>query len=260
MKIKSLFFERGNFLFLIISGSLLFALSILTSSGPQASRQVEITPRSTDPALVIIVPQPNSPLLISLSTSSTVDAYEPKIQFQVSNVSRRLIRTYSIRHQDISAYSKSGGVILSMPNSIPYENLFQPGQSRLGEISGSIYSDPILKVKLSIDFVEFADGTTWGKDVHKSAEKLEGCRAGERAVSDALLPFLNTGGIQAVGEAFELDRLEIEAPPGVSSKWAEGFRLGKAVQRERIQRALKSGKPAEVESILRHPLDSYKKR
>jgi hypothetical protein len=178
MKIKSLFFERGNFLFLIISGSLLFALSVLASSGPQAS----------------------------------------------------------------------------------YENLFQPGQSRPGEISGSIYSDSILKIKLSIDFVEFADGTTWGKDVHKSAEKLEGCRAGERAVSDALLPFLNTGGIQAVGEVFELNRLEIEAPPGASPKWAEGFRLGKAVQREKLQRALKSGKPAEVESILRHPLDSYKKR
>lgn len=206
-------------------------------------------PLATNSPKIRIELQPDSPLIVSVSTTNALDPYAPDFSFRVVNRSTKDITAYAVRYETISETSKSGGMNL---NNLSLTNQsLQPNSSRSETVDGISFSDPIKEVILSIDFVEFDNGNIWGIDVFRSAERLAGQRTGLRNVADLLLRKLNEGGPLAVVDSNESSEADISLPPGQSSAWLDGFRSGKSIMRDRIRRASKQGDMRLVETELR---------
>lgn len=95
------------------------------------------------------------------------------------------------------------------------------------------------RVIFSVDYVEFSDGTKWGSDSAKSAERSEGIRAASYILSHRLLAILHKGNPSDVLDAIEKGAANIEPPTGRSDEW--GFRLACRSIVERVKRAQKKG-------------------
>jgi len=134
----------------------------------------------------------------------------------------------------------------------------QPGQSQWTSYGDTTYSEPVREIMLSVDFVEFADSTTWGPDTTRSSQRLAGMRDGMSFERNRLLTILNDDGIAKLISDLDAE-LDINPPPGNSSQWSEGFRTGAVQYRARLRRTRsQSGTPA-LESILRQPAGSWEK-
>lgn len=206
-------------------------------------------PLATESPKIRIELQPDSPIIVSVSTTTSVDPSAPNFSFRVVNRSTKNITAYAVRYETISERSKSGGMNL---NNLSLTNQsLQPNSSRLETVDGISFSDPIKKIILSVDFVEFDDSSIWGVDVFRSAERLAGQRAGLHTVADLLLEKLNKGGPLAVINANESSEADVNPPPGQSSAWLEGFRSGKSIMRDRIRQASIQGDLQMIETELR---------
>ena len=138
------------------------------------------------------------------------------------------------------------------------ERAFFPGQSPQMEITGIEYSGMPETMILSVDFVEFADGTRWGLDTMKTGERIDGVRAGAQAARDALMQILKTGGVDAVVRS--LDTIEPQADQSSlrSSEWLDSFSTGVKWMRARVRR--KGRDYSEIEKELRHAPDFKEER
>src|SRR5205085_6416571 len=116
-------------------------------------------------------------------------------------------------------------------------------------------SEPLEKIKVYVDFVEFDDGTTWGEDKSQSAELLAGQRAGARTALAYLNQGQKEGGLTALNKIGKLSSLPIAPPPNHSAQWLEGFRSGISIIQEQFQSALNIGNLNEAAAILRKPFD-----
>ena len=90
---------------------------------------------------------------------------------------------------------------------------------------------------MSVDFVEFVDGTTWGPDTTNAAERLDAHFAGRRAERDHLLKLLGEGGTPAVITAIEPDEVQIVLPPGFPERWEQSYRTASSDLSERSKTA-----------------------
>jgi len=141
------------------------------------------------------------------------------------------------------------------------ENIFQPSQSRSETLSGlPVTSKPVERITLIVDFVEFADGSLWGRDTHQSAERLSGHRAGKRAATQYYLKLLESRGVSSVIQAYGLEGENILPPPGHSQKWEDGFRSGTNTVRARLQHAVKIGTSEEIKSELQRMSDMAERK
>jgi hypothetical protein len=137
--------------------------------------------------------------------------------------------------------------------------ILQPGQSASTEVGGlNFKSGNVDRVSLSIDFIEFENGSSWGPDTFKSAERLEGQREGARAASQYLLSLLKARGQLAVIEASKAESINISPPPNKTSGWLTGFHAGIDMVKARLTQSQKDG-TSKIESILQKPLDASKK-
>lgn len=123
--------------------------------------------------------QRDSPIVLSNLYVDASEPTKPKYGFTMTNVSDKPIRAYAIR-DEVSfgdAQAVANGMKLSHLPSLSL--LFLPNQSRQVEAGGdATYEQAVNTITLSVDFVEFTDGTHWGEDKHKSADLLAGTRAG----------------------------------------------------------------------------------
>ena len=112
---------------------------------------------------------------------------------------------------------------------------------------------------LSVDFVEFADGTVWGPDTTRSTERLAGTRAGMSAERVRLLKVLKGSGEAAVISALE-SREEVSPSPGHSAEWSEGFRTGILQYRARLRRIHSDNGFSQVEFTLQQASGEWEKQ
>jgi len=204
---------------------------------------------------VTIKVQPNAPMLISLSQSDFRDVYSPQLYFIVTNTSSKTIRAYALRHDVTYGKAKSSGQDLYV--SASKNSHLKPGQSasiNIGE--DTQYGDTVSAVLVSLDFVEFASGDTWGPDRFKTSDRLSGQRNGVRAAGRHLLEILKARGPLAVVEAVKGDSFSITPPSNHSPEWIEGFQEGLTIIRERVKHTYENGSVADIESTLRRPLDA----
>ncbi len=228
----------------------LISIAANNTHAPQKSME----PAQSSPK-VSIKEQPNAPMMIASSKNNSVNTYTLQLDTVVTNTSIQSIQAYAIRYETLSFHSKGGGLELS--NAGSSSSVLQSGQSASISVGDGVqYSDAINNIIISVDFVEFADGTTWGPDTYKSAERLDGQRAGARAVAQHLLDILKISGPSSVINALETDHSDSAPTSGHSAEWLEGFQTGANTIRERLNQFHSKTGISNIESELRRPFDA----
>jgi hypothetical protein len=128
-------------------------------------------------------------------------------------------------------------------------------QARVEEnFMGITYTAEVSEVLLSIDFVEFEDGTTWGADTFKMSEKLAGRRAGGKAALDKLRVLAKARGLKVVVGSLE-ENMEMAAPSSGSELWKEGFNEGVRIVQATLMYVQRQNGDAALERELLKPFD-----
>lgn len=183
---------------------------------------------------VSIEAQVASPLRIVGVNTDSLTANTPEVELTLTNLSKYPISAYAVRFDVLGENWQKGGVDLS--DAVSVQSIFKPGQSKPVTVGGGIrYSDPIKAVKLAIDFVEFTHGLTWGPDSFQSSERLDGRRAGVRALALHLRQILQEKGPAAALASGETEETDVLPGPNHSAQWSEGFQAGTSVMRSRIK-------------------------
>lgn len=205
----------------------------------------------------------DSPLLISnpryYSLMSMVLSFEPRpvgsgvggvLRFEVTNRSNKVIHSYGCRYYSpVLVGNGSHG-------SNPEEGL-GPGQSRNDSISTHEYAP----LTLTIDFVQFADGTTWTSNSPQSTVKPNGLRAGAQAAVSYLLRMMNRGGTEAVMDTLRRIHADVREPNGQGNQsefGLFGFYCGVANVAVRLAHEYQDGGRIGVETFLRYWQESVR--
>ncbi|MDQ1592282.1 MAG: hypothetical protein QOG71_2909 [Pyrinomonadaceae bacterium] len=221
------------------------------------SRELVAAVRTQQPVKVEVQPQADVPLAITSIYVTSSDLKQPDFTYEVVNTNNKPISAYAIRHEvTIGATQTSGVTFTSMWS---HSSLLQP-QSKIVEQSvGTTYGATVSGVMLSVDFVEFADGSTWGADTFKMSEKLAGRRTGGRT---ALKEFREKSNLHGPGAVSSMLEEEISLAPQVDKSpiWKEGFEEGIKIVRLRLQHAKRKGGLSALESELLKPFDISEER
>lgn len=211
----------------------------------------------TQEAKVTAREQADSPLIIIITGVAPSDPKAPEFSYEVLNISHKAISAYAIRHDALVGNSQSSGVMLVSMRSV---NSLLHSQARLEEtFRGITYAAGVNEVALSVDFVEFEDGTRWGTDAFKMSEKLAGRRAGGRAALKKLRDLAKTRGLKAVLDALE-ENIDGVAQSAESQLWKEGFDEGVRIVQAKLKHAQHKNGVAALEKELLESFDTSEGR
>lgn len=225
------------------------ATSALSTPGAQSEPQRVFRWRNFLRAPPRIDVPPESPLVISnaryYSYMSIGSAIGGELDFVITNRSNKRIHSYNCRYY--SPVSEGNGAHEA-------EDDLLPGKSRKDSISRHEY----VPLTLTIDFVQFADGTTWLSNQSNSTVTAEGLDAGAKAAALYLLKIMSRDGVDSV--IATLPRIHAEVwepqsmwqPPGDKSKFGVfGFYCGVNNTAIRIAEAFKNNGAEGVDKVLR---------
>lgn len=164
-----------------------------------------------------VTPQNDSPLQISIIRVDNSDRVFQYIVYSVQNVGNKPIRAYAL----------VGGKVIT--NSFAGKLLFP----------GEVYTDAIpierkaikegKEVFLFIDFVEFGDGSFWGRNTQGKSREIAGQRAGRNSAIRQLKDFIRSGDIAALGNLLNQNLAQISIQPpstNLGREWEKGFQRG----------------------------------
>lgn len=213
-----------------------------------------------DQLRVVAAKQPGSPLLIQVTNVDSSNPLQPRYQYTVTNVGDKPVRAYAIKE---STSLDAGGPTIhtyftNFPSTTQFLTPYGVGYEEGG--FGNSYPTPPIKVELSVDFIELADGTRWGDDAAKSGDTLDGMRAGGRAALKRYREILASQGEVGLERALsDENSVPREAKPK-SDEWARGFDMGVGFISGRIKRAKEKGGKDGVKRELDKPYDSSEGR
>jgi hypothetical protein len=125
---------------------------------------------------------------------------------------------------------------------------------------GHLYQSPPTEMELTIDFVEFADGTRWGDDTSRFADILDGMRAGGKAALKRYREILANEGAQGLEEALAGQnpvRPDAAAKP---AEWNDGLTMGVNTVNRRLKAAKAKDGLEGVKRELDKPFDATEGR
>jgi len=207
---------------------------------------------------VQIESQPQSPLQFSSTKVLSSDPFSPNVEFTVTNKGGKGIRAYTITRELVTDGGSRRAAILT--HLTAQREALQPGQSKSDSVNEPHSPVSINSIILSIDFVEFVNGETWGKDEYNSAERLAGQRAGGHAAIEYFRQLRVKKGSSALLETITSEEDEIVPAQGGSSEWQDGFKTGVGLVRLRLKRAKQEGGLIRVELELQQPFDASEGR
>ena len=257
--------NRNGFLFILAPMMIAILFSGAVSSNTFATQNNQAQKSATEqkpPILslpitkdsaVSVTPQADAPIAILLREVFARDPLKPGINFSVEGKSAKPVRIIAIRYDAESSTGKSSGLVYDNPAALGWA--MKNGQSQGFTYQYVIKEGTLKQLTLSVDYVEFADGTTWGPDAFKSVDRVAGRRAGAEAERELLLKMLTESGAAAVVKAIEAGLPDRTAPPGHSPEWGQNFNLGAKALRTRVRVAQFEGGAANVEALLRKPFD-----
>lgn len=189
----------------------------------------------------------DSPLLISnpryYSFMSIGSGVGGVLRFDIRNRSNKPIHSYDCRYYSpVSVGNGSYG-------SRPEEGLL-PGQSRDDSISAHEYAP----LTLTIDFVQFADGTTWFSSSPHSIVKPDGLRAGAKAAASYLLTVMSRDGVKTVMDTLPRIHADVRERHKAATNpefGIFGFYCGVTNTAVRVEHEYKDGGAQRVETFLR---------
>ena len=94
---------------------------------------------------------------------------------------------------------------------------------------GKLYSHSTEKLYLSIGYVEFEDGSTWGEDYQKQSEHISGFNEGRKAAVKHIKNLLGSQNKNELTDLFKKSIEEINSPVAndkQTEKWQRGFSSG----------------------------------
>jgi hypothetical protein len=168
------------------------------------------------------------------------------LRFDVTNGSNKAIHSYDCRYY--SPVPVGNGSYGSQPDQ------FLPGQSR----NDSISADEYAPLTLTIDFVQFADGTTWFSNSPQSRVKPDGFRAGTKAAARYLLTVMTRDGTQTVVDGLPRIHADVREPAGPATNpefGSFGFYCGVTNIAVRVENEYKNRGSQGVETFLRSYLE-----
>ena len=169
-------------------GVLIICFGILLRSTSDARRPFEmIAPTTVDPIQapdIDIATQPSSPLSISDARVVSVDTQNIEISFKLTNVLKKTIRAYVIR-QDMEAGEGHVNTV-SVYNLDLTDSELLPDESMTNFEAYQVPSGKRYRIVLSVDYVDFSDGSKWGNDSTNAGERIAAQRAGVRELSKRL--------------------------------------------------------------------------
>jgi hypothetical protein len=209
---------------------------------------------------VVAAKQPGSPLLIQITYVDSSNPLQPHYQYSVTNVGDKPVRAYTIKES--TSLDTGAPVVHTDLANFPAVTQFLTPYGVRQEEGGlsSTYQVPPIKVELSVDFVELADGTRWGDDTAKSGDCLDGMRAGGKAAIKRYREVLAGQGDAGLDRALSNDNPVVYEGQPKSDEWARGFDMGVGFVRGRIKRAKEKGGKDEARRELDKPYDSSEGR
>lgn len=209
-------------------------LSLVSSAGTLA------TSSETQEPTITVEPQADAPLVISSPRILASDSQFTEFAFNLTNVFTKPIRAYAIREDVYWEKQRSSKYLFS--------NLAVAGKPPLGAnlmITSFDTNDMApgkhQQIVLSIDYVEFADGTAWGGDSGSFAETSAGQRAAATLITARLQDVVNSRDGRDVLRVIEQAQVEVQPSATQSERWRQGFRFAVASVTNRFKRAHKQG-------------------
>lgn len=212
------------------------------------------------PPRIVVTQQPGSPLRVLSTYVDATDPLRPRYGYSVTNISDKPIRAYAIQ-ESVSTGPGPSVIGTTMTHSSAVKLFLKPYETSHEEGGlGSVYQGPPVGIELAVDLVEFADGTRWGEDKGRTAERIDGMRAGGKAAIKKFRELLANEGVDGFEQALENPNLiepEKQPKPGY---WADGFKTGVNIVKSRLREARKKGGKDEVKRELDKPFDSTEGR
>ena len=199
---------------------------------------------------VIVLSQPDSPLLVTTSSRwATPGAEIFDLYVVVKNRDTKSIRAFTTR---IDFGERKPACIV--------DNIYFPGKVlKQDEGDGKSRFLAVNKnsaIQVSVDYVEFVDGSTWGQDTCRTVEYLAGERAGGDAAIKWFTNLIQEKGTKAVVEIIRSGSVNVEKPHSTSAWWDQAFRRGVDILSRRVMDAYSREGDAEVAVVLSKPYDA----
>jgi hypothetical protein len=168
----------------------------------------------------------------------------PTLDCDVVNVSKKPVHSF-FESQDSGEPQGPGGT-LSRP-----ESALKPGDSMSHRTSVSGKS----RVRLTFEFLQFADGTTWYSNTGQKFVHPDGVRAGARDAAEHLIKLLETSGPEAVLKSLPSIHADVRDRMSTFSAWGFGHYCGVTNAVVKVQHANQEGGLRAIEGALRRILD-----
>lgn len=238
-------------LFSLAAVPLLFVSALSDSRQPQAAKDGDLVRLKR--INLVVRSQPNSPVTIASRSINSSDPNTPRITIKVVNVSDSPVRAFTVRCD--THFGQSMLSAWSLINIQSIKMCFRPQESRTVIMDDANYSQPPQSALLSVDFVEFLDGSRWGEDTYKSGERLDGLRAGAHSEAESILSKIRTSGTEVALNDVRAKSSDVVAPSNVSVEYSDGFRLGVDAVRARLLQSRGKNKLDDVVNELLRPID-----
>lgn len=235
---------------LLVAGTLSFSRGAIGRLMPGESSDIQQSPT------IILTPQEDSPIQILSTWIASAEPKNFRVVAQVQNQSLKGIRACAFISQTATNKLQNGKVEF-MNFALP-STIWLPTAIRTNEFSDS-QEEPINTVRLTVDFVEFTDGTTWGPDSENSRDMLAGQRAGAKLERLRLLQLMlsnNFEGLVRDIQTSDGSKLDSVMKDNHSSRWQHGFSLGVAATRRRVNDVIASGDRGRIKTELTRPFDT----
>lgn len=191
------------------------------------------------PAVTVDI-QPDVPIVISSPRVVYADSEYAEFVYDLTNASTKPVRAYAIKQQ---VYPQKVAASSCLFINLPLNG--QPPLSPKAMTTSSDTSDiepgKEQRIVLSVDYVEFVDGTTWGQDSGNFAETSAGQRFAATLITARLQDINRSSGRQDVLKLIEDARADFKPSPTQSANWQEGFSSAVASVTERLKRAYTKG-------------------
>lgn len=204
---KYLLFILLMFLNLIIGGVL------LKNSFAQNSQKFS----NQKPIDVKVKEQNGSPLRIIIQNVDNSNAEFQIVNYTIQNISDKKIRAITFASDKITTVHYSAKFFesgTSLPSDLYIERENIRGHK---------------EIIFSIDYVVFEDNTTWGDDVEKTSEGINGFQIGQKKAFDELTELFSNQNSSQIVDLLQQPTTEI-TPTTIDSiqtdKWQRGFRTG----------------------------------
>lgn len=225
MKNKLINLKSKNFLLLFIFVMLLNTVLVVVLIRASFGQAQKNDFSSQQPIEAEVVRQKNCPLRIMIINVDNSNPSFQTINYSLQNISGKPVKAYALLGD-----GKNNGKVIT--NFLSLE-LLQPNKYEFDNFP--IEREPIKEkdtVFLSIDYVEFEDGSSWGSDSQRKSKEITGQREGVKAAIKQLKDSIKNQNVSSEKDITkflerDIQEISVDVPnTNQSDEWKKGFRRG----------------------------------